>query len=75
MKEDGSSYNQEAFSHHLHRFEVTMPVNMERDPRTGLSILVVGGGIAGLCFAIEAYRKGHNVRVVERRAGLDPYGV
>ncbi|KAL5047365.1 hypothetical protein BDW71DRAFT_206491 [Aspergillus fruticulosus] len=40
---------------------------MQRDPDTGLSILVVGGGIAGLSFAIEAYRKGHNVRVIERR--------
>ncbi|KAL4977068.1 hypothetical protein BDW66DRAFT_133317 [Aspergillus desertorum] len=39
---------------------------MQRDPDTGLSILVVGGGIAGLSFAIEAHRKGHNVRVIER---------
>ncbi|KAL4994166.1 hypothetical protein BDV10DRAFT_189304 [Aspergillus recurvatus] len=40
---------------------------MQREPDTGISILVVGGGIAGLSFAIESHRKGHNVRVIERR--------
>jgi 2-polyprenyl-6-methoxyphenol hydroxylase-like FAD-dependent oxidoreductase len=39
---------------------------MEREPSTGVSVLVVGAGIGGLTFAIEAYRKGHDVRVVER---------
>ncbi|KAJ4027803.1 hypothetical protein NW752_000048 [Fusarium irregulare] len=40
---------------------------MERAKDTGISILVVGGGIAGLTFAIEGHRKGHNVQIVERR--------
>lgn len=41
---------------------------MERASNTdNISILIVGGGIAGLSFAIEAHRKGHNVRVIERR--------
>jgi glycine/D-amino acid oxidase-like deaminating enzyme len=40
---------------------------MEREQDTGISILIVGGGIAGLTFAIEAHRKGHNVQVIERR--------
>ncbi|KAF4231529.1 hypothetical protein CNMCM8980_005233 [Aspergillus fumigatiaffinis] len=40
---------------------------MQRERDTGISILVVGGGIAGLTFAIEAHRKGHNVQVIERR--------
>ncbi|KAL3434920.1 hypothetical protein BDV09DRAFT_204410 [Aspergillus tetrazonus] len=44
-----------------------MPAALQRDPSTGISILIVGGGIAGLAFAIEAHRKGHNVRVIERR--------
>lgn len=39
---------------------------MERKPATGISILEVWAGIGGLTFAIEAYRKGHDVRVVER---------
>ncbi|KAL6702431.1 hypothetical protein ACN47E_001860 [Coniothyrium glycines] len=33
-----------------------------------ISIIVVGGGIGGLTFAVEAHRKGHKVQVFERRA-------
>jgi heterodisulfide reductase subunit A-like polyferredoxin len=47
---------------------------MEPEPNTGISILVVGAGIAGLTFAIEACRKGHNVRVIERRRQGDYSG-
>ncbi|KAJ6134744.1 hypothetical protein N7523_001066 [Penicillium sp. IBT 18751x] len=47
---------------------------MEREQETGISILVVGGGIAGLTFAIEAHRKGHDVRVIERRALGETFG-
>lgn len=32
-----------------------------------ISIIIVGGGIGGLSFGIEAHRRGHNVRVFERR--------
>ncbi|CAN9252061.1 unnamed protein product [Alternaria sp. RS040] len=39
---------------------------MERELPTGVDVLVVGGGIGGLTCAIEAYRKGHNVRILER---------
>lgn len=44
----------------------TQEPQMKREPRTGIDILVVGGGIGGLTFAIEAHRKGHHVRVLER---------
>jgi 2-polyprenyl-6-methoxyphenol hydroxylase and related FAD-dependent oxidoreductases len=47
---------------------------MKREEDTGISILVVGGGIAGLSFAIEAHRKGHNVRVIERRRREETFG-
>lgn len=47
---------------------------MKRDQETGISILIVGGGIAGITFAIEAHRKGHNVRVLERRPRVEPFG-
>lgn len=47
---------------------------MKREEDTGISILVVGGGIAGLSFAIEAHRKGHNVRVIERRPRGETFG-
>ncbi|KAH6639900.1 hypothetical protein C7974DRAFT_422392 [Boeremia exigua] len=49
-------------------------LKMERDQETGISILVVGAGISGLSFAIEAYRKGHHVRVVERRIPKESAG-
>ncbi|KAF9882592.1 hypothetical protein FE257_006226 [Aspergillus nanangensis] len=43
-------------------------------PETGLDILIVGGGVAGLAFAIEAKRKGHAVRIIERRPDFEDYG-
>lgn len=48
--------------------------SIKRYPSSGLSTLVIGGGIAGLSFAIEAYRKGHDVRLVDRRPDFDDYG-
>lgn len=54
------------------KFDGAEPI--KRQPSSGLSILVVGGGIAGLGFAIEAYRKGHNIRIIDRRPNFDDYG-
>lgn len=54
--------------------EMTSKIDFERSPETGLSILVIGAGIGGLCFAIEAYRKGHDVRLVDRRPDLSELG-
>jgi len=47
---------------------------VERYPLNELSILIVGGGVEGLTFAIEAHRKGHDVRVLEKRPGFSGYG-
>lgn len=47
---------------------------MEREKDTGISVLIAGGGIAGLTFAIEAYRKGHNVRVIEKQPQGETFG-
>jgi heterodisulfide reductase subunit A-like polyferredoxin len=47
---------------------------MDRYPPSGISILTIGGGIGGLTFAIEAYRKGHEVRIVEKRPDFNDYG-
>ncbi|KAJ4191259.1 hypothetical protein NW767_011055 [Fusarium falciforme] len=47
---------------------------IKRYPSSGLSILIVGGGIAGLGMAIEGYRKGHDVRVIDRRPNFEDYG-
>ncbi|TDZ73408.1 FAD-dependent monooxygenase fsr3 [Colletotrichum trifolii] len=54
------------------RFNGAEPI--KREALSGLSVLVVGGGIAGLGFAIEAYRKGHDVRIIDRRPDFDDYG-
>ena len=40
--------------------------NTPRCSETGLDILIVGGGIGGLMCALECWRKGHSVRVLER---------
>ncbi|KAH8166781.1 hypothetical protein CIB48_g1435 [Xylaria polymorpha] len=40
-----------------------------RYPETGISILIVGAGLGGLTCALECWRKGHNVRIIERSPG------
>jgi len=41
---------------------------------SGIDMLIVGGGIAGMTLAIESHRKGHNVRLIERRDNFDGLG-
>lgn len=43
----------------------------DRWPRSGISILIVGAGTAGLFAALECWRKGHDVRVLEKAP--EPY--
>ncbi|GKZ16994.1 hypothetical protein AbraCBS73388_005981 [Aspergillus brasiliensis] len=38
----------------------------QRYPQTGISVLIVGAGVAGLMAALECWRNGHEVRIVER---------
>lgn len=49
--------------------------DMKISPASGIEMLIVGGGIAGLTLAIESHRKGHKVRVVERRDCFDGLGM
>ncbi|PYI08494.1 FAD/NAD(P)-binding domain-containing protein [Aspergillus sclerotiicarbonarius CBS 121057] len=37
-----------------------------RYPATGISVLIVGAGVAGLMAALECWRNGHDVRIIER---------
>lgn len=41
---------------------------------TGIDVLIVGTGFAGLVAALECTRKGHNVRVLERNASVNTAG-
>ncbi|KAF2722513.1 FAD/NAD(P)-binding domain-containing protein [Polychaeton citri CBS 116435] len=43
-------------------------------PPSGIDVLIVGTGLAGLTAAIECVRKGHNVRVLERHASINTQG-
>ncbi|KAI1503375.1 hypothetical protein F5X99DRAFT_375941 [Biscogniauxia marginata] len=38
-------------------------------PSSGIDVLVIGTGLAGLTAAIECTRKGHNVQILERHSG------
>ena len=43
-------------------------------PKSGIDVLVVGTGLAGLTAAIECTRKGHNVRILERNPTISTAG-
>lgn len=54
---------------------IDQALSMSREPPSGIDVLVVGAGLAGLGFAIEAHRKGHNVKILERRPDTNDYGM
>ncbi|KAI1764588.1 FAD/NAD(P)-binding domain-containing protein [Hypoxylon sp. FL1150] len=41
---------------------------------TGISILIVGAGVGGMMTALESWRQGHDVRILERNPKLDTIG-
>jgi 2-polyprenyl-6-methoxyphenol hydroxylase-like FAD-dependent oxidoreductase len=41
---------------------------------TGIDVLIIGTGLAGLVAALECTRKGHNVKVLERSADINTAG-
>lgn len=47
---------------------------MKREAQSGINVLVVGAGLGGLFAAVELYRQGHNVRVIESKSGLEGLG-
>jgi succinate dehydrogenase/fumarate reductase flavoprotein subunit len=51
------------------------PKPMGSYPDSGISVLIVGAGLAGLTAAIECTRKGHKVRVLERHEEISTLGM
>jgi len=51
-----------------------MPPSFARLPPTGVKVIIVGAGFAGMCAAIECDRKGHSVILLEKVAELKPLG-
>lgn len=45
-----------------------------RYPSTGLKVLIVGGGPGGCLTALECWRKGHEVQVLEKSLANSPSG-
>lgn len=43
-------------------------------PKSGIDVLIVGTGLAGLTAAIECVRKGHNVKIIERNSDINTAG-
>ncbi|KAK6405515.1 hypothetical protein LTR95_018754, partial [Oleoguttula sp. CCFEE 5521] len=43
-------------------------------PKSGINVLIVGTGLAGLTAAIECIRKGHSVQVLERDTAINTAG-
>lgn len=44
-------------------------------PPSGIDVLIVGTGLAGLTASIECVRKGHNVRIIERHDDINTAGM
>lgn len=44
-------------------------------PDSGINVLIVGTGLAGLTCAIESIRKGHKVQVLERDSAINTAGM
>lgn len=40
-----------------------------RYPETGIDVLIAGAGLGGLACALECWRKGHNVQILDRSPG------
>ncbi|KAI3322486.1 FAD/NAD(P)-binding domain-containing protein [Xylariaceae sp. AK1471] len=52
----------------------TVVDGIHRFSPTGISVIVVGGGVGGLLFALEAWRQGHDIEVFEKSPRLDTLG-
>ena len=47
---------------------------VQRFPKSGLKVIIVGAGVGGLATALECWRKGCDVIILERADKLSPLG-
>lgn len=47
---------------------------VQRFPENGIKVAIIGGGVGGLQAAMECWRKGCDVVVLEQAQGLSPLG-
>ena len=47
----------------------------ETFPATGIKVIIVGAGFAGLSLAIECVRNGHEVEIFESAKKFSPLGI
>ena len=52
----------------------TVVDGVERFPETGLKVIIIGAGVGGLAAALECWRKGCDVTVLERVEKLSTIG-
>lgn len=55
-------------SNHLTNINGSQSIVPEKSAPSGISVLVIGAGVAGLMASLECWRKGHEVRVIEKSA-------
>ena len=53
----------------------TVVDGVHRAPENGIKVIVIGSGVGGLCAALECWRKGCDVQVLERSEKLSPLGM
>ena len=47
---------------------------MKCESSTGIDVLIVGAGLGGMFAAVELYRQGHQVRIIEAKEKMEGLG-
>ena len=48
--------------------------DLKRAELSGIDVVIVGAGLGGMFAAIECYRQGHNVKMVEYKPAIEGLG-
>jgi 2-polyprenyl-6-methoxyphenol hydroxylase-like FAD-dependent oxidoreductase len=52
----------------------TVVDGVQRLPENGISVVIIGAGVSGLQMALESWRKGCDVVIIEKAPELSPVG-